>query len=94
MSKEEYTPKFKSDVVLEIISERYTLEEVARKHNLDSKMIMDWKKEFLKNATNIFKEEEKSEVKQEYYRNVIKQLETEKEFLESVLSKGSKNHKK
>lgn len=94
MSKEEYTPKFKSDVVLEIISERYTLEEVARKHNLDSKMIMDWKKEFLKNATNIFKEEEKSEVKQEYYRNVIKQLETEKEFLESVLSKGSKNYKK
>lgn len=94
MSKEEYTPKFKSDVVLEIISKRYTLEEVARRHNLDSKMIMDWKEEFLKNATNIFKEEEKSEVQQEYYRNVIKQLETEKEFLESVLSKGSKNHKK
>lgn len=45
---------FKTKVVLEALKERYSIEEIARKHELHPNQVTTWKKEFLNNATAVF----------------------------------------
>lgn len=54
MTKRKLTSVFKSKVVLEALSERYSLSELAQKHQVAPTQISTWKKEFLNNASVVF----------------------------------------
>ncbi len=56
--RRKFTSKFKSKVVLEAISERETLSELALKFDLHRNQIVDWKKKFLANAHLVFELDE------------------------------------
>ena len=46
-----YTSEFKAKVVLELIQEESTLNQVASKYQLNPQMLSQWKSEFVKNAS-------------------------------------------
>ena len=51
MSKRrKFTSKFKTKVVLEALSERYTLSELAERHQVHPNQISKWKSQFLEQA--------------------------------------------
>ncbi|RTY34520.1 hypothetical protein EKD02_09805 [Chlorobium phaeovibrioides] len=45
---------FKTKVVLEALSERFTLTELAQKHEIHPNQITLWKREFLEKAPEVF----------------------------------------
>jgi len=53
-TRRKFTPEFKTKVVLEALSERLTLTELAQKHELHPNQIIQWKREFLDKASEIF----------------------------------------
>lgn len=61
MKRRKFSSKFKTKVVLEALSGRFTVQELARKHELHANQISKWKAHFLDNADTIF--ESKSEAK-------------------------------
>lgn len=50
-----YTAEFKSKVVLEVLAEISTINEIASKHGVSPVVINRWKKEFLERASEVFK---------------------------------------
>lgn len=54
MKKRKFSSDFKAKVVLEALSERYTIQEIARKHEIHPSQITLWKNQFLKNASSVF----------------------------------------
>ena len=44
MKRRKFTSKFKTKVVLEALSGRYTVQELARKYELHANQISKWKK--------------------------------------------------
>jgi putative transposase len=56
MSKKQkiYTAEFKAKVVLELLAGDLTVSQIASKHVLVSKSILNWKKLFLENASIVF----------------------------------------
>jgi len=50
-----YTPEFKTKVVLEVISEEQTVNAIAVKYSVSPVVITRWKKEFLERAPEVFK---------------------------------------
>jgi transposase len=53
-SRRRFSAAFKAQVVLEALSERQSLEELARKHELHPTQISTWRKEFVANAAAAF----------------------------------------
>lgn len=53
-NRKKYDPKFKSQVVLDLLSNKQTLTEVAEKYQIHFSVILRWKKEFIENAHIIF----------------------------------------
>ncbi|MCX6178105.1 MAG: transposase [Chlorobiales bacterium] len=58
-TRRKFTPEFKTKVVLEALSERYTFTELAQKHEVHPNQIIQWKREFLDKASEIFSKGEK-----------------------------------
>ena len=54
-ARNNYTAEFKSKVVLEILSEIETVNQIAAKYEISPVVIARWKKEFLERAPEIFK---------------------------------------
>ena len=54
-ARNNYTAEFKSKVVLEILSEIETVNQIAAKYELSPIVIARWKKEFLERAPEVFK---------------------------------------
>ena len=52
--RQKYSPEFKAQVVLEIISGARTQAEIARQHRIKPDLITRWRRQFLENATSIF----------------------------------------
>ncbi len=50
-----YAPEFKAKVVLEILSEAATLNEIAAKYEISPVVLSRWKQEFLEKASEVFK---------------------------------------
>lgn len=50
-----YTAEFKTKVVLEILSEESTVNEIAAKYDVSPVVLSRWKKEFLERASEVFK---------------------------------------
>ena len=80
-----FTASFKTKVVLEALKERQTVQQLAEKHKLHPKQISAWKKEFLANAEQAFKDDhadakDHEKEKDELYKQ-IGQLQVENNWL-------------
>lgn len=53
-SRRKFSITFKTQVVLESLSERLTMSELAIKHNIHPQQVALWKKEFVENAEKAF----------------------------------------
>ena len=53
--KRNYTADFKAKVVLEILSEVSTINEIAAKYDISPVVLSRWKKEFIERASEVFK---------------------------------------
>ena len=87
--RRKFNSSFKFKVVLEALSERLTLQELAKKYELHPNQISSWKKEFHEKGSGIFgkerdAEEKKEDVDQLY--KVIGQQKMEIDFLRKALS--------
>jgi len=84
-----YTPEFKTKVVLEVLQEQNTVNEIAAKYDVNPVMISRWKAEFVARASTVFQkgtsEAEKMrkeyESKQEHLEKLVGQLTVEVDWL-------------
>ncbi|GGK19112.1 hypothetical protein GCM10007962_11650 [Yeosuana aromativorans] len=72
MTRRKHTSKFKFKVVLEALSERFTIQELGRKYDIHPAQITTWKAQFLKNGEGVFD-------------NKVKDPKTESEEMEERL---------
>ena len=91
MSRRKHSPDFKVKVVLEALSERYTIQELGRKYEIHPTQITTWKTQFLKNAAQVFDRPVKdakseAEEKEDRYLKMIGQQKMEIDFLKKALS--------
>ena len=52
--RRKFSSAFKTKVVLEALSERFSIQELGRKHEVHPQQIAKWKKEFMDNAQVVF----------------------------------------
>lgn len=84
-----YTAEFKARVVLELLSEEATLNQVATKYQLNPQMLSQWKSDFVKNAATVFtrgkdeatKLRKEMEEKEARYQQIIGQQSYEIDWL-------------
>jgi putative transposase len=84
-----YTAEFKAKVVMELLREESTLNQVASKYQLNPQMLSQWKSEFVKNASTVFergKDEsgkllKEMEEKEARYQQIIGQQSYEIDWL-------------
>lgn len=89
-----YTSQFKTKVVLEVLREEQTVNEIASKYELSPVMISRWKAEFLERASSVFekkvseteKVKKEYEAKQERLEKLVGQLTVEVDWLKKNLS--------
>ncbi len=91
MGRRKHTAKFKFKVVLEALSERFTIQELGRKYDIHPAQITNWKSQFLKNGEEVFSKKAKSakteaEEKEERLLKTIGQLKVENDFLKKASS--------
>ena len=53
--RNQYSAEFKTKVVIEVLREEGTVNEIAAKHDINPIMLGRWKTEFLERATDVFK---------------------------------------
>lgn len=89
-----YPAEFKTKVVLEVLREEQTVNEIASKYELSPVMVSRWKAEFLERASTVF-EKKASEVdkvrkeykaKQEHLEKLVGQLTVEVDWLKKNLA--------
>jgi transposase len=89
-TRKKHTAEFKTKVVLEALSERYTIHELARKYELHPNQITQWKALFLENASSVFSKNadrpQKKEGEEERLYKIIGQQKVEIDFLKKALS--------
>ena len=91
MKRRKFTSKFKTKVVLEALSGRYTIQELARKHEVHATQIGKWKSVFLENAESIFEQAshgrkaEEAEAKDQLLR-IIGEQKVQLDFLRKASS--------
>ena len=90
--RRKFNPEFKTKVVLEALSERLTLTELAQKYELHPNQITLWKREFLDRAPEVFskgdkaqKAEQDSKQETEELYKTIGQLKVEVDWLKKKL---------
>jgi Transposase. len=84
-----YTSEFKAKVVLELLQEESTLNQVATKYQLNPQMLSQWKTDFVKNAAVVFernkdeagKLKKELEEKESRYQKIIGQQSYEIDWL-------------
>jgi putative transposase len=53
--RNQYSAEFKAKVVLEVLQEEATVNEIAAKHGIHPVMVSRWKQEFIERASEVFK---------------------------------------
>jgi putative transposase len=84
-----YTPEFKTKVVLEVLREEQTVNEIASKYEVSPVMISRWKAEFMERASMAFEKKSSEadkikkeyESKQEHLEKLVGQLTVEVDWL-------------
>ena len=88
--RKSYASGFKTKVVLEVLQERATVQEIGRKYDLHPSQISSWKSQFLSNASTVFEKgaskTEDDKEKDALFKKVG-QLQIENDFLKKVLGK-------
>ena len=86
-TRRKFSSSFKTKVVLEALKERYTMSELSEKFEIHPNQIAAWKREFLKNAENVFEssahnpsDKQLQKEREEFYKQ-IGQLKVENEWL-------------
>ena len=64
-TRRKFSAEFKTKIVLEALKERYTIEEIARKHEIHPNQISTWKKEFLAKAPSVWDEKDSRQSEEE-----------------------------
>lgn len=89
-SRRKFTAEFKTKVVLEVLKERQTLAELAKKHEIHPTQLTTWKREFMEKSTSVFSEKavdtakgHADEIEKLYAQ--IGQLQVENTFLKKKL---------
>lgn len=91
MKRRKFSSNFKTIVVLDALSGRYTIQELARKHEVHPTQINKWKSHFMKNASAVFengsekKDRDDSLETEELYK-IIGQQKVEIDFLKKASS--------
>ena len=52
--RRKFTPEFKAEVVLEVLSGVTCQAELCRRHNLNENQLSQWKRQLLENAVSLF----------------------------------------
>lgn len=52
--RNKYKPEFKTKVVLEVLREEMTVNQIAAEHQISPQMVSKWKAEFLERAPMVF----------------------------------------
>ena len=91
MTRRKFTSDFKFKVVLEALSERYSIQELGRKYEVHPTQITTWKSQFLKQGASVFEkkakpEKSEAEEKEERLLKTIGQQKVEIDFLKRALS--------
>ncbi|BDD03615.1 transposase [Aureibacter tunicatorum] len=92
-SRRKFTPEFKAKVALAAIKEQKTIAILAQEFDLSPTQINTWKREFLNNASSLFKKNsdrkeatDSLEKEKETLYSKIGQLQVEVDFLKKALS--------
>ena len=54
--KREFTPKFKAQVVLEVISQQKSIAQASREYGIRDNLISRWKQEFIERSSQVFEQ--------------------------------------
>lgn len=74
--RNQYSAEFKTKVVLEVLREEGTVNEIAVRHGVNPVMVSRWKAEFLERAAEVFKKGSSTAEKElESERERVAQLE-------------------
>lgn len=88
-TRRKFSKEFKSKVVLEALKERETIEQLAKKYELQPSQISLWKSQALNNFGNVFQAEPSNEkekaIDTEKLYAQIGQLKVENDFLKKNL---------
>ena len=57
--RRKFTPEFKAEVVLEVLSGATSQAEVCRRHNPNENQLSQWKRQLLENASTLFESTDK-----------------------------------
>lgn len=90
MKRRKFSPKFKAKVVMEALSERYTLAQLAERHKIHPNQISQWKSQFVANAEVVFEKgvnspQDEAQAEQDRLLKVIGQQKVEIDFLKNAL---------
>ena len=90
MKRRKFTSKFKTKVVIEALSERYTLAQLAERHQLHPNQISQWKNQFLQNAEQVFDKgikspQQQADQEKDKLLKTIGKLKVEVDFLKDAL---------
>ena len=69
-----FTPEFKAELVLEVLSGGSSQAEVCRRHNLNENQLSEWKRHVLENAASLFESTDKQSSDAEKRIAHLKQL--------------------
>lgn len=90
MKRRKFTSKFKTKVVMEALSERYTLAQLSERNQLHPNQISQWKHQFIANANVVFEKGAKSakqeaDEEKDKLLKTIGKLKVENDFLKDAL---------
>jgi transposase len=90
MKRRKFTAKFKTKVVLEALTERYTMAQLEERHKLHPNQISQWKAQFLTNADSVFEKvsknpKDQAESEKDQLLKMIGQQKVEIDFLKNAL---------
>ena len=88
--RKSYSSGFKTKVVLEVLQERETVQQIGRKYDLHPSQISTWKSQFLSNADVVFERgtsKTGDDKEKDTLFKKVGQLQLEVDFLKKVLGK-------
>ena len=91
-----YTAEFKAKVVLEVLREDESLNQIAAKYELNPQMVSQWKREFVEHAADVFENKKNGEAKlkkelaekEDRYQKIVGQMSYEISWLKKKSGLG------
>jgi putative transposase len=68
--RKQYSPEFKSKIVLEILKEEKTLSQISSEYGVHTTQLKNWKKETLENLPQLFEKRNIEAIKRDYEKQI------------------------